>query len=194
MKEGNHITGIILAGGKSSRMGTDKGFVILKNKPFVQHIIDTLTPLVNDIIIVSDNPDYDKFNIKRVEDIIKESGPLAGLYSGLFHSKTEQNIVLSCDIPLVNTQILNQLIATGDEAIDVVQCQVQDKTMPLIALYKKRVLNDCLTTLESGERRLRVFINQLNTKTVHIEQTLEKYTANINTKDQLKQLQHDTDY
>lgn len=194
MKSDNHITGIILAGGKSSRMGTDKGFVLLKNKPFVQHIIDVLAPLVNEIIIVSDNSDYDKFKVKRVEDIIKESGPLAGLYSGLYHSKTERNIVLSCDIPLVNTQILNQLIAVDDEAIDVVQCQAQDKTMPLIALYKKRVLNDCLTTLESGERRLRVFINQLNTKTIHIEQELEKYTANINTPNELKQLQDDTNY
>ena len=72
MSNKNNITGIILAGGKSSRMGSDKGFVIYNDKPFIQHIIDTLQPLVDEIIIVSNNPDYDVFKLKRVNDIIEK--------------------------------------------------------------------------------------------------------------------------
>lgn len=65
MVDKKNITGIILAGGKSSRMGTDKGFLLLNNKPFVQYSIDALKPFVSEIMIVSDNPDYDIFGLKR---------------------------------------------------------------------------------------------------------------------------------
>ena len=88
MKNKKNITGIILAGGKSSRMGTDKGFVMYKNKAFIQHIIEAIHPLVDEIIIVSNNPDYDVFKLKRVNDIIENAGPLAGVYTGLFESET----------------------------------------------------------------------------------------------------------
>ena len=92
MKDKKHITGIILAGGKSSRMGTDKGFVIYKNKAFIQHIIEAINPLVDDIIIISNNPDYDVFRLKRFDDIIENAGPLAGVYTGLHFTKILQNI------------------------------------------------------------------------------------------------------
>ena len=61
MIERNHITGIILAGGKSSRMGTEKGFVQLEGITFMERIIGALNPLVNQILMVTDNADYDVF-------------------------------------------------------------------------------------------------------------------------------------
>ena len=79
-------TGIILAGGKSSRMGQDKGLLMLNGRTFMSHIIEALEPVVSDIIIVSNNSDYDIYKLKRVADILKDSGPLAGLYTGLFLS------------------------------------------------------------------------------------------------------------
>lgn len=96
------ITGIFLAGGKSSRMGTDKGFLKLNDKTFIEYSLAAMKPLVSQIMIVSNNTDYDKFNLKRVEDFINDAGPLAGLYSGLKAAKTEFNLVLSCDVPLVS--------------------------------------------------------------------------------------------
>jgi len=190
----NNITGIILAGGKSTRMGSDKGFVTYNNKPFIQHIIDALHPLVDEIIIVSNNPDYDVFNLKRVNDIIEEAGPLAGLYTGLHHSNTERNLVLSCDIPVINQRVLEQLILASNKDIDVVQTESQGKTMPLIALYNKRCASTCLALLESGERRLRFLINQLKSKTIVLDDTLEKYTANINSQSDLKELNDEFKY
>lgn len=194
MSRKKNITGIILAGGKSTRMGSEKGFVTYNNKRFIQYIIDALQPLVNEIIIVSNNPDYDVFKLKRVNDIIENAGPLAGLYSGLYHSKTDKNIVLSCDIPLINPKILQQLILVNDEKIDVIQVQSRDKSMPLIALYNKRCVETCLTLLKKGERRLRVLINQLHSKTIVLDDTLEKYTANINSQSDLKNLNNEFKY
>ena len=134
------ITGIILAGGKSSRMGSDKGFLMLNSKAFVQYSIDALKPLVSEIIIVSDNPNYDNFGLKRVNDIIKEAGPVSGICSGLEASKSDYNLILSCDIPLITTAVLKKLIDAKDDTSEIIQIETNGKTIPLIALYKKDVI------------------------------------------------------
>ena len=107
MVKKNNITGIVLAGGKSSRMGLDKGLINMNNQTFIEAIINAMRPLVGDIIIVSNNSDYDQFGYLRINDLIKDSGPMAGLYSGLYFSQSDYNLVLSCDIPFIKTDVLN---------------------------------------------------------------------------------------
>ncbi len=186
MKVFKNITGIVLAGGKSTRMGTDKGFVKLFNKPFIQHIIDCLQPLVDEIIIVSDNEAYDQFKVKRVTDIIKNSGPIAGIYTGLHHSKTNANIVLSCDVPFINEALLSVLTQKQHVDYDVIQIASEGKNMPLIALYQKRCATHFYNLLQTDEKRLNTAIKQLNTKTICIPSAFEKFAKNINTKEALK--------
>ncbi|SFD04727.1 molybdenum cofactor guanylyltransferase [Algibacter pectinivorans] len=181
-----NITGIILAGGKSSRMGTDKGFLLLNNKPFVQYSIDALSPLVSEIIIVSDNADYDVFGLKRITDITKNAGPVAGICSGLKASSTDYNLILSCDIPLINTQILEKLIDNIDDYHEIIQVESNGKSMPLIALYKKDVAQTFNTFLKHDERRLRVAIKSCKSKNVILEKENEITTMNVNTKTELK--------
>jgi len=189
MIEKKHITGIILAGGKSSRMGSDKGLLLLKNKPFILHIIEALQPLVNDIIIVSNNTDYDVFNLKRVNDLIENTGPLAGVYTGLHYSNTENNLVLSCDVPLINTEILEKLTKNVEKNIDVIQLESNGKTIPLIAIYKKRCESKFLGFLKKGKKRLQFAVTQCNVKTIVLNKELEKFTANVNTLNNLKELE-----
>ena len=189
MNKERNITGIILAGGKSSRMGTDKGFVIYKNKAFIQHIIEAINPLVDDIIIVSNNPDYDVFRLNRINDLIENAGPLAGVYTGLHFTTTENNLVVSCDVPLINSETLSLLIDEIDEESDVVQLESQGKTMPLIATYKKQCATTFYSLLNEGERRLRVALNQLKVKTIPLDKDHEKFTKNINTPNNLKEIE-----
>ena len=188
MNSNKHITGIILAGGKSSRIGSDKGFLLLNKKAFIQHIIEAMQPLVNDIIIVSNNPDYDIFNLKRVTDLMKNYGPLAGLYTGLHHSNTENNLVLSCDVPLINTETLKKLTTNIEEHIDVIQLESKGKTMPLIAMYKTHCKNKFFELLQQGEKRLRFAVKQCKVKTITLNTELEKFTVNINTQHHLRDL------
>ncbi|RLD27737.1 MAG: molybdenum cofactor guanylyltransferase [Bacteroidetes bacterium] len=186
-----HITGIILAGGKSSRIGSDKGFLLFKNKPFIQHIIEAMQPLVDKIIIVSNNTDYDIFMLKRVNDLIDNAGPLAGIHAGLHHSNTENNLVLSCDIPLINTKTLEKLTHHIEENADIIQLESNSKTMPLIALYKKHCESKFLKLLQQGERRLRFAVNQCKVKTVVLNKRLGKFTANINTLNDIKEISYE---
>jgi molybdopterin-guanine dinucleotide biosynthesis protein A len=180
------ITGIILSGGKSSRMGTDKGFLMYEDKRFVEHSIEALKPLVSNVIIVSDNEDYDAFGLKRIEDVIKNAGPLAGIYSGLKHASTVYGLVLSCDIPLINSEVLKKLIDAVDPDSEVIQIESQGKNMPLIALYKKSCEPIFLKLLNEGERRLQFAVNQCKVKHVLLTSEDELFTKNINTPEQLK--------
>ncbi len=194
MIERTNITGIILAGGKSSRIGFDKGFINLNGKPFIVHIIEAMKPLVNNIIIVSDNTDYDKFGYQIVNDLIKNFGPVAGLYSGLSNSKTEYNLVLSCDVPLIKTFILEQLIDRFDIDYDMIQLQSENKSMPLIAIYKTHCLHTFEAQLNKNEKRLRIAVEQLKHKTITIDSECDQYVKNINTIAQLNEIQHAIKY
>ena len=186
MIEQKDITGIILAGGKSTRMGTDKGFLKLNGVSFMEYSITAMKPLVSEIIIVSNNPDYDIFNVKRVEDVIKEAGPLAGIYTGLKTSKTEFNLVLSCDVPLITKEILEMLIEAQDRQSDIIQIVSQGKSMPLIALYKKCCETQFYQLLKNDERRLHVAVNQCKVKNITLSSQTELFTKNINTPEDLK--------
>lgn len=190
MIDKKHITGIILAGGKSSRMGTDKGFLLLNDKPFVQYSIDALTPLVSEIMIVSDNPEYDTFGLKRVNDITKNSGPVAGICSGLEASSTNYNVILSCDIPLINSKVVQKLIDNIDDTSQIIQVESNGKSMPLIAVYRKGVANTFNAFLEADERRLRVAIKSCVSKNITLEKKHEFATMNVNTQNELKAVEN----
>ncbi|MEC3907783.1 molybdenum cofactor guanylyltransferase [Tamlana sp. 2201CG12-4] len=190
MLDKNNITGIILAGGKSSRMGSDKGLIELHGKPFIQYSIEALKPWVTDIIIVSDSPDYDKFGYKRVTDIIKESGPVAGICSGLEASKTNYNLVLSCDIPLINSGILEKLVSQIDNETTIIQVESNGKSMPLIAFYQKACVPKFKALLEQGERRLRIAIKSCKFKNIVLDDNDHITTMNVNTKEELKLIEN----
>jgi len=193
MMDRKNITGVILAGGKSQRMGRDKGLVLLDGKPFIQHISDVLSLIVHEIIIVSNNKEYDAFGYKRVPDIVENSGPLGGLYTGLHHTSTEFNLVLSCDVPRINSPVLQQLILACDTNTDIIQLESEGETIPLIAIYKKHCKDVFLKLLNQGERRLRFAVDQCKTKMIIIDDSVAKATMNINTQDQLKEVSNDID-
>jgi molybdopterin-guanine dinucleotide biosynthesis protein A len=191
MIDKTNITGIILAGGKSKRIGTDKGFLRLNDKPFVQYSIDALKPLVSKLIIVSNNADYDVFGIERMEDKVANAGPVAGIYSGLEASSSEYNLILSCDIPLITSEILQRLIDNIDETHDIIQVVSDGKSMPLIALYKKQVAKTFHNLLQNDERRLRIAVNNCEVKNVVLEEHQLKHTINVNTQTEYKAVENE---
>ncbi len=189
-----NITGIILAGGKSSRMGSEKGLLWLEGKPFIQHIVEALQPVAKEIIIVSSNSEYDTFGLKRIEDIIPECGPIAGLHAGLTNSKTEDNLVVSCDVPLITTSLLRKLLPYKNIDYDVVQFEAEGKTIPLIALYKKRCVEKCFEFLSKGEKRLSKLVSKFNTKTIAVQEKELFLVKNINTIEDLNTVTNAINY
>ena len=181
MLEKKHITGIILAGGKSSRMGTDKALFVLNGSTFLDHIIRALEPLVDDILIISNDEQHKPCNLKRVRDTINDAGPISGLHAGLTHSSTENNLVLSCDVPLIESSMLEVLLQNNEDDIDVIQLADANRVHPLIALYKKRSAEHIGKALFTGERKLSTALNGLNIKTVLVSDGLAAALTNVNT-------------
>jgi molybdopterin-guanine dinucleotide biosynthesis protein A len=191
MEVQKNITGIILAGGKSSRMGTDKGLLKLDNSTFIERVASVLKPFVNDIIVVSDHNAHGTFGMQRIEDLYKDAGPLSGILSGLKHSKTENNIVLSCDIPFISEALLRHLIINSKDNALINQIECEGKTMPLIATYKKQCASAIQKALDNDERRVRVLVKSLNPNTISVDSNYKLMVENINTPEEYKTLKHE---
>ncbi len=178
------LTAIILAGGKSSRMGQDKGLMLFNEKPMIQYVIDGVKPLVNEIIIIANNNQYQKFGYPVYQDLIKNKGPLAGIYTGLTHSTTTKNIVLSCDVPFVSQQLIQELINHCND-VEVVIPEKNKITHQLIGVYDKSCTVIFKKELENNQLKLKLAIEKLNYKIVDANHIKAKLFTNINSKDDI---------
>ncbi len=188
-----NLTAIILAGGKSSRMGEDKGLVLLKGKPMIQYLLDLFLDLKIPVIIIANNSQYKKFGVPVFSDIIKNKGPLSGIYSGLYHSKTEKNFIVSCDIPFLSKNIVEFLIEnTENEMVTVLS--LNEKIQPLTGVYSKKLKNKILFNLYEDKLKLRTFIQSVDYKSIDIIdsvfENVENALINVNTKTELIMLEN----
>jgi molybdopterin-guanine dinucleotide biosynthesis protein A len=182
-------TGIILAGGKSSRMGSDKGLIPLNGKPMIEHVIDNLKKLNIPIIIISNNSEYSQFGLPVYEDEFKDKGPVAGIYTGLLHSKTDTNIVLSCDVPFASTELLKHLLENSQDSA-VTLPKLNGKIHPLIGIYKTNTLPTFKEHLKNDQRKLIKVCNRLNSRILDLSSNSEfndeTLFKNMNTEEDLK--------
>jgi|YelNatPaOPRAMG01_1025707.scaffolds.fasta_scaffold00153_31 molybdopterin-guanine dinucleotide biosynthesis protein A len=107
----DNITGIILSGGKSSRMGENKSLMKIKGKTIIEHVKLLMQSLFNEVILITnDQQEYEFLGLKMFSDIFLRMGPLAGIHSGLFNSLTQKNFIISCDIPLMTPEMIKYLV------------------------------------------------------------------------------------
>lgn len=134
------ITGIILAGGKSSRMGNDKSFLKIGDKLIIELIADLMKSLFKEVIIITNTPDeYEFLELALYKDINAGKGVLGGIHSGLTHSKTEKNFLISCDVPLMKKEMIEYIINYKTEKL-IIYCEAAGYHQPLIGVYKKNIL------------------------------------------------------
>jgi molybdopterin-guanine dinucleotide biosynthesis protein A len=184
------ITAYILAGGKSQRMGTDKGLLLLNGKPFVSHICEAVKPIVGEnIVIVSSNADYDFFGYTRIEDIVPDKGPVGGIYTALQQSKTKLNFILSVDAPLVSTELLFWMLENRDDSYGMTQVQAEEKIYPLIAIYDRSLGIIFEENLKKNQLRLRQVIEGIRYKTLLIPEKWRTQVQNINTPEEYQKIQ-----
>ena len=153
MSEMGKIGAIVLAGGQSSRMGSEKGLVPFCGKPMVQWVLEALHPLVSDMVIVANDPGYQMFGYRVVPDDFKEMGPVAGLCTGLRASRCEINFVLGCDMPLISSSLLQYLLdQLGDET--ALAAQTLSRKQPMVSIYRKAVLPEIVENITVGRLRM----------------------------------------
>lgn len=183
------VTGIILAGGASSRMGKDKGLCEFKGKALINYAIEALLPLCSTILISSNNiDDYQDFGYTVVVDEYHGIGPIGGIYSTLKKSVTRHNLIISCDTPFLNTQLLEYVLANSDDYDIVVPEHGNSFIEPLAAYYSSAIINNLKNTIESKDYKLMNFFNKVRFRKVKVDKLPEysnKLFKNLNTPDDL---------
>ncbi len=181
----NKLTGIILCGGKSCRFGQDKGLCTLAGKPMIEYPLQALKSICDDIIISSNDPRYDNIGYKVIKDDVKNIGPLGGIFSALQESKTQDNIIVSCDMPFVNDRLLNYIMENKNNHLVAAAFEGQF-VEPLCSYYNKEVLPIIEQLIEEKQFKLRILLEKANYKKIIIDEKLNFYKnhlfLNINTR------------
>lgn len=187
------VTGIILAGGKSARMGNEKGLMLLAGKPLISYAIEALQPICNNLFISTNNHEYKKFGIKLVEDQIKDIGPMGGIYSCLKVSENIYNLVLSCDMPLVSSAFLNYLLVNGEGFLAAVPWYGNNFFEPMCAYYHKNVVPFLQQNIDAQHYKLPEILKREEVNKLLFEKITENFDhhifTNINTPDQLAEVE-----
>lgn len=155
---------IILAGGKSSRMGKNKALLKMNGKTVIEQIVAELMKVSDNMLIVTNTfSDYEFLGLPMVEDKWKGMGPLAGIHAGLLATTAERNLIVACDMPFVSAKLGSVLLEELDH-YDAVIPEVDGRLHPLFAAYRKGVKDEVNRSLEKGELRIRSIFQHLHVK------------------------------
>jgi molybdopterin-guanine dinucleotide biosynthesis protein A len=179
-------TAIILAGGSSGRMGTDKSLLPIKSKPIVEHICEQLCDSFEQILISANEVDKLAFlGFEVVTDRQTGQGPLMGIASALEASENELNFVVACDIPDIDLKFVKRLLTEAQEAdIVIPTADGNEKLEPLFAVYRKSTLGVINEVLSSGGRKISDVFSRCNVRYVKMK---AGQITNLNTMDEYEQ-------
>ncbi len=185
------MTGIILAGGKSQRMGKSKAFIDSGGIPLFGRVYRVFREIFSEIIIVAnDTRPFETYEAILQKDIILDKGALGGLYTGLFYSSNYHAFCTACDMPLLNPRVIKYMTGERD-AYDVIVPKTHDGLHPLHAIYSKKCLNPMRQLLERGDLRIVNFFHHVRVKYIEEMEIREfdphmRSLINVNTEDEME--------
>lgn len=178
------LTGAVLAGGHSSRFGSNKALYsadddtelgrLLQGRTFLQHALDTLRPLCDEMLISASKANavaYQHEGVRIVEDLVNDCGPLGGLLSLLSAAAEPCLLLVTCDMPFVTTASLRRILAEPREDLDAISAHQFPLLIRRDTLY---ILRDCM---DHGDYRVRDFLSKIRTRYVTLS---EQESININ--------------
>jgi molybdenum cofactor guanylyltransferase len=188
-------SGIILAGGLSSRFGgRNKALVEWNGRPLLDHIRQAFGDLFQEIILVTNTPgDFAAWDMTLVTDLFAERSSLTGIHAGLFYAKHPLAFVTACDTPLLQPALIRMLLETAGDDTDVVIPQTENGLEPLCALYSQRCLHPISHRIRQGDFRIRSFFRKARVQHVPEKRLRQadpdlRSFYNINTSDDLEQV------
>jgi molybdopterin-guanine dinucleotide biosynthesis protein A len=160
------ITGIILAGGKSSRYGMNKALVEINGVRLIERVFRVMESIFKHLIIITNTPhDYAYLKLPMYEDLIKGLGPLGGILTGLDAISNDAGFVVACDMPFLNADLVRYMVDMRDNYYAVVP-KITWKIEALHALYDKRCLPAIRELIESQEFQAIKFFDMIRVRYV----------------------------
>lgn len=189
----------IIAGGKSSRMGTDKSFVMVAGKPLIEHVLERVSGLGQvATILIANKPDaYAYLNLPMYGDVLPDKGSLGGIYTALHYSQTDNTLTVPCDTPFIQPALLRYILmlqASEGSPFDVIVPRVENYPQGLHALYSKACLGPIHERIDADRLNVIGFYPQVRVRYID-EPEYQSFDPrgltffNINTPDELAQAQ-----
>ncbi|MBW1912146.1 MAG: molybdenum cofactor guanylyltransferase [Deltaproteobacteria bacterium] len=184
------VTGVVLAGGKSSRFGKNKALAEINGIPLIERVIHIMGSVFERLIISSNTPDeYSYLQLPIHEDLIKGLGPIGGIYTGLNVIEDEAAFFVACDMPFINQGLIRYIVnVKGD--FDAVAPKIDWKMEALHALYKKNCLSVIKEMIDSRSYQTLKLFQKVNVRFVDEEEVRRfdpqlKSFVNVNRPDEL---------
>jgi molybdenum cofactor guanylyltransferase len=188
-------SGIILAGGLSSRFGgRNKALIEWNGRPLLDYIRRAFGDLFQEIILVTNAPvNFAAWDMTLVRDLFSERSSLTGIHAGLFYAKHPLAFVTACDTPLLQPALIRMLLETAGDETDVVIPQTENGLEPLCAVYSRRCLHAISHRLRQGDFRIRSFFRKARVQHVPEKRLRQadpdlRSFYNINTSDDLERV------
>jgi molybdopterin-guanine dinucleotide biosynthesis protein A len=184
------ITGVILAGGKNTRMGTNKAFLTVKGERLIERTVRLFTDIFPEIIIVTNTPlEYLDQSVQIVTDIYEGKGALGGIYTGLFHASGSHAFVTACDMPFLHKSFIEYMLECID-GYDIVVPALKEGYQPLHAVYGKNCLPPMKKLILENRLKITAFyrgrrILAINEETIRMFDPAGNMFFNINAPEDL---------
>ena len=167
----------VLAGGKSSRMGIDKGLMDFHGRKMIEHILHVLN-ISSRISIISNNEEYNQFGYPVCPDIYKNCGPLGGIHTGLLNAKSDWCLAVSCDLPFITSEFLKFLLQyIEDTSANAIVPVHNGHVEPLCAFYHKSCLQELERLILKKEFKMQTVVQKL--KTTFVEVAEEEFNPSL---------------
>ncbi|CUS06141.1 putative molybdenum cofactor guanylyltransferase [Candidatus Promineifilum breve] len=188
-----NLTVAIQAGGKSSRMGTDKSFVLYNGRPLIEVVREAVAGLGDELILITNKPDaYAHLGLPMFADLYPDTGPLGGIYTALHHAAHPHVLTVACDMPWLNRPLLAYMAGLRQTA-DVIVPRWDKFPEPLHAIYSQGCLEPIREKLDAQVFKITAFYGRVSIRFVERAE-IEQYDpdgrsfVNVNTPDELSAL------
>ena len=182
------MTGVILAGGRNSRIGQNKAFLEIGGKMIIERTIEIYKKIFDEILIITNTPeDYQYLGLKVYTDLIPNRGSLGGIYTGLHYSKSDYAFFAACDMPFLNERVIRHIIK-GARDYDIIVPYYKHRLHPLHAVYSKSCLEIFRIMVEKKKLKIKGIFPKFRIKKVtNIPETKLPPFFNINTMKDFRQ-------
>jgi molybdopterin-guanine dinucleotide biosynthesis protein A len=187
------VGSIVLAGGRSSRLGKEKHSEVISGRSIIERVLDRIHSVSDEtLLVISRRQSATAFSypgVKTVFDLYPDKGALGGIYTGLVYSGHSRNMVVACDMPFLNGELLRYMIDLA-AGFDIVIPRVGELTEPLHAVYSNRCVGPMEKQMKEGDLRIAHVFGQVRVRYVE-EQELDAFDPNrvsffnVNTREDL---------
>jgi len=188
------MTGVILSGGKNTRMGgQNKALLRIREERLVDRTVRLFKSIFEEVILVTNSPlDYVDQDVRIVTDIIKGKGALGGIYTGLFFAASSQSFVAACDMPFLNKSFIQYMIINAVSS-DILVPETISGLQPLHAVYSRRCLQEVERLIAADRLKVtgiyeKFRVTKISEDIIRSFDTEMKMFFNVNSPDDMKEM------